>query len=111
VGLRQDLPPSTAGLATDRQHMMNYRRPLILIITGAALISLGCDKRESAQSTPRPAQSAPATMPRMASKAEVKVQANGDLFLYGKPSTLEAVDQRVTELGAAKGVVWYYREA
>jgi hypothetical protein len=43
-------------------------------------------------------------------KAEVKVQANGDLFVDGQPATLDAVDQSFAELAKSKGIVWYYRE-
>jgi hypothetical protein len=44
-------------------------------------------------------------------KAEVKVFANDELFVDGQRATLDAVDQRFSELAKSKGVVWYYREA
>ena len=89
---------------------MNYLRPLIFLLIGA-VASLGCDKREAPQSTPQPAQASPTTMAETQPKTEVKVQANGDLFIDGQPTTLDAIDQRFAELAKVKGIVWYYREA
>lgn len=87
---------------------MSHLRPLILI---GAIISLGCEQREPDPPAAPPAQTAPATMGAMPPKVEVKVQANGNLFVDGQPATLDAVDKRFVELAKAQGVVWYYREA
>ena len=90
--------------------IMEHLQPLLLIVVCSA-ISLGCEKRETAQSTPHPQQSTPTTMTSAQPKAEVKVLANGNLFLDGMPATLDAIDGRFAELAKAKGGVWYYREA
>ncbi len=44
-------------------------------------------------------------------RAEVKVHANGEVFLDDEPATLDILDRRFAELVSAKGEVWYYREA
>lgn len=47
----------------------------------------------------------------MSPKVEIKVMADGATFLDGRPASLAAIDDRLTDLAKANGVVWYYREA
>jgi biopolymer transport protein ExbD len=87
---------------------MNHLRALCILSTIVLLAS--CEKHESAQSPPPPARTAPTTQLDTTQKAEVKVLSDGAVFLNGEPATLEAIDQKFSELAKAKGVVWYYRE-
>ena|SRR5258708_8762932 len=42
--------------------------------------------------------------------AKVKVTQNGNLFLNGQETTLDAIKQEFARLKGVKGEVWYYRE-
>jgi hypothetical protein len=44
-------------------------------------------------------------------KIEVKVMADGSVFLDGQPATLATIDEKFAELAKAKGTVRYYRES
>ena len=46
-----------------------------------------------------------------ARKVEVKVMADGSLFIDDWPVSLKSMDRRFGKLAKANGVVWYYREA
>jgi hypothetical protein len=78
------------------------------------LTTLGCQQGDSPQSTPQSTPQAKESAAPMITgstpKVQVKVLANGDLIVDGKPATLDEVDQRFAELAKTKGAVMYYRE-
>jgi hypothetical protein len=89
---------------------MNRPRPLRIVVL-VALITAGCERRESASPTARPAAGVASTRMSAAPKVEVKVLSDGSLFVDGKPATLESIDRRFAALARVNGVVWYYRES
>jgi hypothetical protein len=89
-----------------------FKPQCFVVMVLLVIVASGCNRQEPASSSP-PActQAVLATELRKAPKAELRVMADGALYLDGQPASLVAVDKRLNQLAKENGAVWYYRES
>lgn len=82
-------------------------RLISLILVGLVFLQAGCGRRPDASASKmqlRPDLHPPAEL------AKVKVSQDGEIFLDGKPTTMEDLKRELSRLKQVDGGVWYYAE-
>lgn len=82
-------------------------RLITFILAGFILLQTGCDKQpggSARQTKSRPPLQAPTEM------VKVKVNQSGEIFIEGKPATIDELKREFARLKQVNGGVWYYAE-